>query len=228
MFQSILPQALIDGANSLTDNDGYNLVSATQFVDWINNELTTAWGWMGRSNRDIITKVTSQFSIVPPQDVNGISMTASSPGLTLTDFSYPRGVEVLVTGNMWKPIRKWSFTTRNQTYSLCYRFIGETMLVQPYDQSTSYPYRVWYVFSPPVVAVNGGGTLVNTAISIPANLDEYIKQGLAAKIRIRLDDDPAPHWQAQGVVKQQLMAWLRTNSGDQSVIADVDREGRDW
>lgn len=221
MFSSIAPQAIIDDVNALTDNDGYSLVSNAQLCAWINNELTSAWGWIGRGNRDILTKVTAQFSIVPPQDVNGISMTAAAPGLALTDFQYPRGVEVLVSTNTWKPIRKWSFVTRNQIWSITYRFEGETMIVQPYDQATSYPMRIWYVFKAPQVS----SSALSTPISIPDNLDEYIKQGVAAKVRIRLDDDPAPHLQAQGIAKQQLMAWLRTNAGDQSVIADRDVEG---
>lgn len=221
MFSSITPQAIIDDVNALTDNDGYSLVSPTQLCAWINNELTSAWGWIGRSNRDILTKVTSQFQIAAPQDVNGISMTAASPGLALADFQYPRGVEVLVNTTTWKPIRKWSFVTRNQISSLTYRFIGETMIVQPYDQATSYPMRVWYVFKAPTVSAGA----LTTPISIPDNLDEYIKQGVAAKMRVRLDDDPGPHLQAQANTKQQLVAWLRTNSGDQSVIADRDVEG---
>lgn len=224
MFQSTTPQALIDDINALTDNDGYSLISTAQMCAWINTELTSAWGWIGRSNRDIITKATAQFSLTGTQDVNGISMTAASPDLALTDFYYPRGVEILASTNVWKPIRKWSFTTRNLIYALCYRFIGETMYIQPSDQAKIYPYRVWYIFSAPQVAVG----FLSAALSIPPNLDEYIKQGVAAKIRVRLDDDPTPHLQAQGSAKEQLMAWLRTSSGDQAIIADVDREGRDW
>jgi hypothetical protein len=221
MFISTTPQLLIDDINALTDNDGYSLVSAAQLCSWINNELTSAWAWIGRSNRDVITKCTAQFSVTSAQATGGLSMVAAAPALALTDFSYPRGVDILVTADTWKPIRKWSFTTRNMIYSLSYRFIGDTMYIQPSDQATSYPYRVWYIFKAPAVV----STSLSTALSIPDGLDEYIKQGVAAKMRIRLDDDPAPHLQAQGISKQEIKAWLRTNSGDQSVIADVDREG---
>ena len=63
MFNSIVPQSIIDDVNALTDNDGYGLVSNSQLVAWINNELTTLWQWASRSNRDAFTKCTDPFSV---------------------------------------------------------------------------------------------------------------------------------------------------------------------
>lgn len=213
----------MDDILALTDEDGYDRIGAQLLCSWINNELTTAWGWIGRANRDIITKATSQFSLSTAQGAAGYSMTATAPtGLALADFFYPRGVDILVGGTTeWKPIRKWSFTTRNQVYSLCYRFVGEKLYVQPSDQAATYPYRVWYVYSPPQVSASAP----TTAISIPDNLDEYIKQGVAAKVRTRLDDDPSPHQAAQAATRAQIISLLRSNGGDQAVIADVFKEG---
>lgn len=222
MFQTITPQAIIDDVNALTDNDGYSLVSNAQLVAWMNNELTTLWQWARRCNRDVFTKVTGTLTM--PAGASSMSMTAAAPaGAALTDWSSGRGVDIQVgggTADSWKKLKPWNFATRDRIYRSCYRFIGDTLYLLPTVSASQYPLRVWYIYSAPVVLIPGG-TLTNTALSIPDGADEYIKQGLAAKVRTRLDDDPTPHLQAQGSAKLALEAFLATAKGDQGIIADV-------
>jgi hypothetical protein len=217
MLTTTTPQTLIDDVLALTNEDGYSLVTNAQLCAWINAELTAAWSWIPRSNRDIITKSTSQFSMTSAT----ISMTASAPALALTDFLHPRGVDVLVGTDEWQPIRKWNFSTRNQIYSMCYRFIGDVLYIYPTDQYSTYPFRVWYIHMAPAVS----SSALSTAFSLPLGLDEYIKQGVAAKLRMRLDDQAAEHRQLQAEARQNVQALLRTAKGDQGIIADVSEDG---
>jgi hypothetical protein len=218
MFVSTTPQALIDGANAITDQDGYSLISTAQFVEWMNNELTTMWQWARRCNRDAFTKVSAALTL-PTTGI--MSMTAAAPtGAAITDWSSPRGVDVQLAADRWKKVRLWSFVTRDRVGLLSYRFLGDSLYLLPVEQANSYSVRVWYLFSAPQAAVGS----LSTAMSIPDGGDEYIKQGIAAKIRIRLEDDPTPHQQAQAAAKLATESFLGSSKGDQGAIADVSGE----
>jgi hypothetical protein len=216
MLTTTTPQTLIDDILDITDEDGYGRTSSSQLCAWINAELTAAWAWISRCNRDIITKATSQFTMTAAT----ISMTAAAPALGLTDFLYPRGVDALIGTDEWQPLRKWTFVTRNQVYGLSYRFIGDVLYIYPTDQYSIYPLRVWYVHTAPAVSPGA----LSTSFSLPHGLDEYIKQGCAAKLRVRLDDRADEHRQLQAECRQNLQTLLRTSKGDQGIIADVSED----
>lgn len=223
MFSSTTAQKLVDAANFLTDEDGYSLFTNDQLCERINNELTTLWQWGQRCNRDAFTKVTSSFTI--PSGSNSISMTASAPGgLAISDWSQARGVDIQVGGGSpignWKKLRLWNFTTRDRVYRLSYRFLGETLYINPPDQASQYPLRVWYLFDAPQVSSSS----MSATISIPDGADEYIKQAIAAAIRVRLEDDPTPHLREQAEARSEVEATLASAKGDQGAIADVAEE----
>jgi hypothetical protein len=223
MFSSITAQQIIDEVGFLTDNDGYTLFTPAQLCDQINCELTTLWQWAIRCNRDAFTKVTSSFQL--GAGVQTISMIAASPGLALADWKAPRGVDVQVGGGSsmanWRKLRLWNFTARDRISRLSYRFLGETLWIMPPDQASQYPLRVWYIFDAPQVS----SSALTTPISIPDGADDYVKQGLAARIRVRLDDDPAPHLQQQQDARREVEADLASSKGDQGSIADVSEDG---
>ena len=221
MFASVTPQSLIDDILRITDEDGYGRFGSGGdgypiLVGWINNELTTLWQWGRRVNRDAFTKVTG--SLTMPAGAYTMSMTAAGPaGAALTDWSSPRGVDVATSTNNWRKLKLYNFVTRDHVGLLSYRFIGDTLWMQPIDQAGSYPFRVWYLFSAPVVTTAS----LATAISIPDGADEYVKQGVAAKIRQKLDDDPSLHLGMQKQTRLEVEAMLATAHGDQITIADV-------
>ena len=215
MFDSITPQAIIDDANALTDNDGYSLISTAQFIAWMNNEISTAWQWGMRRNRDAFTS-SKEGQITSP--ANYISITAAAPtGLGVTDFLSVRGVDLKLGDQIYKKIRPWNFVTRDRLIMLSYRAIGENLWLMPPQYSSLYPFRLWYITKAPAAVVGS----LSTALSLPTGVDEYVKQGIAAKIRVRLDDDPAPHLQAQAGAQAGVEAWLQSAHGDQGTIADV-------
>ena len=215
MFDAITPQAIIDDANALTDNDGYSLISTAQFVAWMNNEISTAWQWGMRCNRDAFTS-NKEGQITSP--ANYISITATAPtGLGVTDFLSVRGVDLKLGDQIYKKIRPWNFVTRDRLIMLSYRAIGENLWLMPPQYSSLYPFRLWYITKAPAAVVGS----LSTALSIPTGVDEYVKEGIAAKIRVRLDDDPAPHLQAQAGARAGVEAWLQSAHGDQGTIADV-------
>jgi hypothetical protein len=224
MFQSITPQQIIDDCLALTDQDGYGLFGSSGdnypiLVRWINNELTTLWQWGRRVNRDAFTKVSS--SLIIPSGSYTMSMTAAAPaGAAITDWGSPRGVDVATSTDSWRKLKLYNFVTRDHVGLLSYRFIGDTIHLQPANQASNYYFRVWYLYSAPVVTT---ATLA-TSISIPDGSDEYIKQGVAAKMRIKLDDDPTPHYALQQQAKLEVQATLATGHGDQVTIADVMEE----
>jgi len=224
MFQSVTPQAIIDDCLKLTDQEGYGLFGSSgdgypTLVAWINNELTTLWQWGKRVNRDAFTKVTPALTM--PAGAYTMSMTAAAPaGAALTDWASPRGVDVATSTNNWRKLKLYNFVTRDHVGLLSYRFIGDTLWLQPIDQAGTYQFRVWYLYSAPVVTT---ATLA-TAISIPEGSDEYIKQGVAAKMRQKLDDSPDLHYALQKQARSEVTATLTSAHGDQIIIADVMEE----
>jgi hypothetical protein len=215
MFDAITPQAIIDDANALTDNDGYSLISTAQFIAWMNNEISTAWQWGMRCNRDAFTS-NKEGQITSP--ANYISITATAPtGLGVTDFLSVRGVDLKLGDQIYKKIRPWNFVTRDRLIMLSYRAIGENLWLMPPQYSSLYPFRLWYITKAPAAAVGS----LSTALSLPTGVDEYVKQGMAAKVRIRLDEDPAPHLEAQAQARAGTEAWLQSAHGDQGTIADT-------
>jgi len=215
MFDAITPQAIIDDVNALTDNDGYSLISTAQYIAWMNNEMSTAWQWGMRCNRDAFTS-NKEGQITSP--ANYISITATAPtGLGVTDFLSVRGVDLKLGDQAYKKIRPWNFVTRDRLIMLSYRAIGENLWLMPPQYSSLYPFRLWYITKAPAAAVGS----LSTALSLPTGVDEYVKQGMAAKVRIRLDEDPAPHFEAQAQARAGTEAWLQSAHGDQGTIADT-------
>jgi CelD/BcsL family acetyltransferase involved in cellulose biosynthesis len=219
MFVTTTPQAIIDDVNMMTDGDGYNLVSAAQFCARMNQELSSLWQWGRRANRDAFTKVSGSLQM--PAGANTMSMSAAAPaGAALTDFSQPRGVDIMISSDNWKKIRLWTFAARDRIAVLSYRFMGDTITLLPSDIARQYPFRVWYMSSYPAVS----DAALSTAFSLPDGADEYVKQGMAALVRQRQDDDPSPYLQAQARARLDLEAFLSTGKGDQGAIADVSDE----
>ena len=145
-------------------------------------------------------------------------MTAAAPtGLAITDFLSIRGVDLKLGEGMYKKLRPFNFVTRDRTIMLSYRAIGEDLWILPQQQSTLYPIRVWYMYKAPTASASA----LSTAMSIPANADDYVKQGMCAKFRIRRDEDPSSHLQQQALALEQIKAWLMSSRGDQGTIADV-------
>jgi hypothetical protein len=221
MFQSITPQAIIDDVLALTDQEGYGIFGSAsdgypKLVSWMNNELTTLWAWGKRVNRDAFTKVSATLTM--PAGAYTMSMTAAAPaGAAITDWGSPRGVDVSTSTSNWRKLKLYNFVTRDHVGLLSYRFIGDSLWLQPVDQAGNYPIRVWYLSSAPVVTT---ATLA-TAILIPEGSDEYIKQGIAAKMRLKLDDSPDTHYALQRQSRLDVSATLATAHGDQITIADV-------
>ena len=216
MFTTTTPQALITDILAITDEESYGRIDNDLACAWINNELTTLWQWGRRINRDAFTKVTG--SLVMPAGASTMSMTAAAPaGAALTDWASPRGVDVATSTNNWRKLKLYNFVTRDHVGLLSYRFVGDTLYLLPPDQAAVYAFRVWYLFAAPQVSASA----LDAAISIPDGSDEYIKQGVAAKIRVKLDDDPSPHLALQAQSRREITATLATNHGDQITIADV-------
>lgn len=216
MFSSITPQALIDDILFICDQDGYNILPTANLCTRINNELTTLWQWGKRVNRDAFTKVTG--SLTMPAGASTMSMTAAAPaGAAIADWGSPRGVDVSTSTGNWRKLKLYNFVTRDHVGLLSYRFNGDTLHMLPTDQAGTYPFRVWYLFAAPQVS----SSALTTAISIPEGSDEYIKQGVVATIRGRLDDDQNPHLIAQQKARLEVEATLATGHGDQVCIADV-------
>jgi hypothetical protein len=218
MFETTTPQALIDDVNYMTDNDGDSLISTAQYIAWMNAELSDAWQWMVRCNRDAFTKI-KEGQVVTG---NSISVIATAPtGLGLTDFLNIRGVDLKFGTNCYKKIRPWSFAGRDSVSEISYRMLGESLYLLPADCAATYPFRMWYVHRQPVASA----AALTAELSIPDGVDDCIKQGMAAKVRMKLDDDPSPHMALQAAAKAGVKSWLMSSKGDQAVIANVDP---DW
>lgn len=216
MFESVTPQQIIDDVEAATDNDGYEMVSDSQFVSWINDELISLWSWATRCNRDLFTKsVEGQIA----SGSNYISLTAAAPtGLALTDFLNVRGVDLKLGTDDYREIRPFNFNTRNRVPVISYRVLGGDQLwLNPKEQASAYPFRMWYIFKAPTASASS----LSTAMSVPSGGGAYLVAGVAASLRKRLDDGGQEDRQEQEAAKRSMISWMQTSGGDQRTIADV-------
>jgi hypothetical protein len=217
MFESVSPQHIIDDAEAATDNDGYDLFSSDQMVARINDELATLWLWGTKCNRDLFTKnVEGQIT----SGSNYISITAAAPtGLALTDFMNIRSVDLKFGTDDYREIRPFNFNTRNRVSTISYRILsGDQLWLNPKEQAATYPFRMWYLTSPPVASARG----LTSAMSLPKGGGQYVAAGLAAMMRKRLDEGGQEELQDQEAAKRNMISWMKTSGGDQATIADVE------
>lgn len=218
MFESITPQQIIDDVEAMTDNDGYDLISDTQLVTWMNDEMIALWLWATKRNRNVFTK-SAEGQIASGS--NYISITAAAPtGLAVSDFLNVRGVDLKFGTDDYHEIRPFNFVTRNRVSEISYQVFSDQLWINPKTYSSTYPFRLWYLSKAPTASVSA----LSTALSLPMGGGEYVKRGVAMKVCGREDEATREHLAAREMARQSIESWLRTSGGEQVSVADVDGE----
>lgn len=198
--------SLVEDALALTDRDVDPAVQPEQLILWVNQELRKVWALIARMNRDEVTKVSAQFSILSGST---FSISSSAAGnAAITDFLDFRGLDVntgTLTSPSWLPLSVWRFSDRGAPSRLSYRVRGDTVEIMPATMALTYPYRVWYIYDPASLPDEAD------AISLPMGADEYIAHGVAARIRVRFEEDPILHFGMQKAALEVMQRWLSTH-----------------
>lgn len=223
-----------------TDKDTDPAVSTAQLNDWIGEAIRELWIRMIPVNRDAFT-----MTMLAP----GTGVTFTAPNLyTLSPADAPpayailgvRAVDVDIGGATYQRIRPWRFQSRSQVARLSYHVRaaltgteaapsvkGNVVLeILPKELAQSYTYRVWYYQAP-----NIDLTLDANPIALPFGGDTYVAAMVAANVRVRYEEDPAPHWQiAERAWTAMILPWLTQGlQGEAAVPNDwTDDDGETW
>jgi hypothetical protein len=221
--------SLADDSRALTDTEGDAALSDDVLAPWINQEIRKVWALMARMGPDEITKTSSTFSVTSG---NTFTIAQVAGADAATDFMHLRGVDFTAdSGQHWRRIRPWRFIDRDNVCSMKYRLRGRTLEILPSELARTYPFRLWYIFQPPEMLSAGSDMTPVDKIDLPMGADDYVAQGVAARIRMRFEDDPIIHLAAQRSALETMQRWFSMNRQGEAETArgaddaDYDDEG---
>jgi hypothetical protein len=201
--------SLADEARALTEREGDPALGDDVLAPWINQEIRKVWAMAARMGPDEFTKTSSMFTIAAG---NTFTIATVGGADAATDFMHLRGVDITGdAGAHWRRIKPWKFLNRDLVGSLKYRLRGRTLEILPSDLARTYPYRLWYVFAPPEMLGAGSDMAAVDKIDLPLGADDYVAQGVAARIRTRFEDDPIIHYAAQKAALETMQRWFTMN-----------------
>ena len=205
-------QSFWDDILSQCDQENFACVSQAQLTTWINCGIEALWAECVIANPNACMK----FGGVAITSGNSISVIAAG----LTDFAGPRGVDIDLGGGQFARMPTFNFQQRSNVCELSYQFFDDTLMVLPASRANVYPYRVWYIPRPAVL----DASIPAGTVSLPPSGQDYVVQDVAAKVRVRLEEDPRPHYEGKKEALQIVQRYMRSLRGNQT-IAEVDGVG---
>lgn len=199
---SYTAQAIIDDIKASTDHDGAadTQVTTAQLLVWID----AAYKKLRRALVDLVPDLYTvvSASVVVTSPATSFSLTAGGAGnLTLTDFEKIRKVERQF-GTDWVPMLVAPALTSSIQAFRGYRLRGTSVDLFPTTQAPG-TYRVIYLSTG--VTIDG----TSDTLELPGGADRIIVEEVAARVRIRLDEDPAFHLQMREQTWAETRDYLR-------------------
>jgi hypothetical protein len=181
---AILLSDIEASVRAATDHDTDTQVTQAQAYAWINEEYFALRRRLADAVPDLYTKVSADFTLgagITSQDV-------TAAPLSLSDFAKPRIVEIK-NSPFYSPLETAGFMTADWGGSLSWRLRGTTIDLYPQDFVPGKTFRVKYI-TKPAKLVNP-----NDPVDVPDGAERVLVESVAARIRVRLDDDPSFHLQ---------------------------------
>lgn len=220
--------SLADDARALTDRAKDPSLENEQLAPWINQEARRLWVLAAQMGADEFTKVSAQFSVTAG---NTFTIATVGGADAATDFMHLRGVDVTYDGGAhFVRVRPWRFIERDRLDVLRYRLLGRVLHLLPAEFAKTRPLRYWYVFKPPEMLASGDPVLQPDTIDLPVGGDDFIAAGVAAKIRVRYEEDPIIHLAAQRAAGDTMQRWFAMNrQGEGEPVREADADdGEIW
>jgi hypothetical protein len=174
-----------------TQHDSDSQVTQPQIYAWVNEEYQMLRRRLADLVPDLYTAISADIVVTSPASSFGVV----GSGLALTDFGKLRIVE-RKEGGYYFPIPLAPFLNADITGTVSYRprGTGAAVTIDLFPAVlASATYRVKYVTKPAVLAAAG------STVDLPDGGERVIIERVAARVRVRLDDDPTAHerWAAQ-------------------------------
>lgn len=207
-----VPSTLITEVRAVTDHDTDTQVTDAQILSWMDPILQALQRQCADLAPDLFTAVSDDFAIA----AGASSQDLASAPLSLGDvLGKIRSVERKQSATVYYAIPQYHVLVGTMAASLSWRQLGETTILFRPPLAAPGTYRVQYLLKCPPLA------LVSTAFSVPHGADSVIVERLAAKVRMRFEEDPTPHVNAANQAWKDLRAWLIRQSSTPARVWDV-------
>jgi len=185
-------------------------VSDTQLTAWVNEVYPTLFRQLADLIPDFFTTITADFTLAA-----GVStVTTTTLGINTT-LGKPRVLERKSgSGVTYRPLPYLRALNAGWPRRLSWRFIGNTTFHLLPPASAQGTYRLQFLRKALVLA----GT---DPIDLPDGGDRVLIEDVAALVRPRLQQDPAPHLEARKRAWDLLVASLKPEHGSPQSIIDV-------
>lgn len=228
-------QEAIDDIRAATNRDGEGDagVSDSQLTTWINQEVEELRAALVRVAPDEWCTF-GTFSLTSANTVLINSLAGSTGFLGIRSVEWDANSNA--SSRQWVQLREYQFGTRNR-YARSWHVLGspvsgQTLYIEPESPSGSVPgtYRLWLVLAPTEYAypANAANTLDLPAVGGA----RYVCEGVAARVRTRLDEDPSFHLASKEASLKLTRAYYADRVLQQRAIEDVeglvDDDGLGW
>jgi hypothetical protein len=185
-------------------------ISDTQLTAWVNEVYPALFRELADLIPDFFTTITADFTLAA-----GVStVTTTTLGINTT-LGKPRVLERKSgSGTAYMPLNYIRAYNAGWPARLGWRFLGGTTFHLLPPGSAPGTYRLQYLRK----ALTLAGT---DAIDLPDGGDRVLIEDVAALVRPRLQQDPAPHLAARKRAWDLLVASLRPQHGSPQSIIDV-------
>lgn len=220
-------QQIIDSARPATRHDTDTQVLDTQLYIWLGEHVRALHSMAARLCKSQYTQFAS-FTIAPGASAVtvGAGALAAVPANTYLDF---RGLDFDAGGGNYVPLKPLNFrgrgTRQANVGSLSYLLLGDTINIYPSALAPG-NYRLFYIGT--VATVNP--PVAGTTYVLPEGGDLWLSEQLSARVRVRFQQDPAPHINlAKFYWDTIIRPWLKSrNNADTQLIAEVEEDFEDW
>jgi hypothetical protein len=220
-----LGQALIDGAQQLSDKVNDGSITAAEWLTYVNQGIKSLHSVVTTAFKDTFYQ-TYDFTV--PAGTYTVDISALSP-----PFWRVRGLDFNPDTNAPQTVRRFNFGDRNTTgigpflnrsvtgVPRRYRVVSRAKLLLEPHQNAGGPYRLYYV--PPAVLIS------NPAVdTLAVELDpwnEYVQVFAAIKALNKEETPDDPMWRRLNEIKAEIEADVETDEGGQDGVVDVEADG---
>lgn len=209
-------QQIIDAARPAIRHDTDSQVTDAQLLIWLGEHVRGLHSMSARLARGMYTQ-SARFTL---QSGNSVTIQSapldSVPANTYLDF---RGIDYDISGGYYAPMQPLPFRSRAGGSGRQYMLRGNTIDLFPSQNATG-NYRLWYLAAPMTATV----PTAITSFNLPEGGDMWLSEALAARSRVRFQQDPTPHLEQQrrcwrDIIKPWLLA--REAAGGSMLIGNI-------
>lgn len=220
-----LGQALIDGAQQLSDKVNDGSITAAEWLTYINHGIKALHSVVTTAFKDTFF---NEFPFTIAPGANTLDLTTLTPA-----FWRVRGLDFNPGTNAPQEVRRYNFGDRNRTgigpfldrsvagVPRRYRVVSRNLLMLMPQANAAGPYMLYYVPAPVLIA-NPETERLQVELD-PWNEGVQVFGAIKALNKEETSDDPL--WRRWNEIKDEIEADVETDEGGQDSVVDVEEDG---